>query len=100
MKNPFKRKKEKFPTDSVPRTMIEINKTYGEELARAGEEQYLVYVHTETLKHVNQRLLALNQEAAARQQLDKVAAAKRASVEETKAINASNAAAQVGAQHG
>lgn len=74
----FKRKKDKFPKEQVPRAMEEINKAYSELLARAGQAQYLVYVHSNELEQVNKGLLALNQEAANRNALDKQAAAEAA----------------------
>lgn len=59
-----------------PRSTEEIQKAYGEELARAGQNQYLVHVYGRELEQANQRLLSLNQEAAARQELEAKAKAE------------------------
>jgi hypothetical protein len=74
MKNVFKRKKDAVPKVNVPRTMEEINKAYGEAVARAGQAQYLVFVHSKDLEQINEQLISLNQEAAARANLDKTKA--------------------------
>ena len=87
MKNLFKRKKEKFPTSSnEPRQLDEIQKEYNEVALKAGQLQYQVFVHSEDLKATNQRLVALNQEAAKRLQLDKEAKAAAATQETAKAV--------------
>jgi len=57
-----------------PRSLEEINKTYGELCARAGELQYKITVDTDQLKQINEALRNVNYEAAARQTLDKQAA--------------------------
>lgn len=69
--NPFKRKKEKFPTSTGPRQIEEINKEYSELIAKAGQTQYLVTVYSNELKDINSKLLKVNQEAAARNALAK-----------------------------
>jgi hypothetical protein len=74
--NPFKRKKEKFPTSSAPRQIEEINKEYSELIAKAGQTQYLVTVYSNELKDLNAKLLKVNQEAAARNALEKQAKAE------------------------
>lgn len=67
--NPFKRKKEKFPTASQPRPLDEINQEYGQLISKAGQTQYLVTVYSNELKDLNAKLLKVNQEAAARNAL-------------------------------
>lgn len=72
MKNPFKRKKDKFPMapQQVIRTTEELTKEYQRLAAKAAESQYLVYVHTENLRGLNQQMAVINREAAERQKLD------------------------------
>lgn len=70
---------------SAPRTMEEINKEYSETVGKVGQTQYLVYVYTKELEQANSRLLSLNQEASARQVLDKNSA--QTETEETGAAN-------------
>lgn len=71
-----KKKKEKYPTDSAPRSVAELTKAYTEEAARAGQAQYQIFVHTEELRQINDRLVKLNQEANLRQKLDAQAKAE------------------------
>jgi hypothetical protein len=61
---------------SVPRALPEIQKDYAQVCNNAGQIQYQIKVYEQELIQTNQRLLSLNQEAAARNQLD--AAAKPA----------------------
>lgn len=58
---------------TAPRTLDLIQKDYSELLAKAAQSQYLVYVHGKDLEQINQALVSVNQEAAARQVLDKEA---------------------------
>lgn len=76
MKNPFKtsKKKEKFPTLQVPRLRPEITQEFEKLATQAGSTQYLIVVKEQELKQLNQRLFELNNEAAAREKLDKEAA--------------------------
>ncbi len=67
------KKKEKFPKENVPRSMDEINKEYARVLGEAGQNQYLVFVYSGQLEENNKQLLALNQEGAKRQELDRLA---------------------------
>jgi len=78
-----KSKKITLPEQKVPRTAEEIQKEYANELANSGKQNYLVFVHSEELKASNQRLLALNQEYAARQALDKQTQEKTETKENT-----------------
>lgn len=64
-------KKVKMP--KVPRSLDDIKKAYGPLLAEAGQEQYKIYLSEERLKEINVQLKALNNEGAARQQLDRQA---------------------------
>lgn len=78
MKNPFKRfnKQKVSIKPKVPRTTEELTKAYQDLAARAAQSQYLVYVHTRALEDVNEQMMAVNQEAAERQKLDKAALPK------------------------
>jgi hypothetical protein len=71
-----------------PRKLDEIQKDYFDLRSRAGEVQYQIHVLSENLKEINKALVAVNNEAAARQNLDKQsaseAAAQQPKQEETK----------------
>lgn len=58
---------------ATPRSSDEITREYSETVAKAGAHQYQVYVHESELAEVNKRLLSLNNEFAARLDLDKKA---------------------------
>jgi hypothetical protein len=75
MKNFLKRKKQAQAPE--PRSMDEINKEYSELTVKAAKAQYLVYVHTLDLEHINKRQLYVNQEAQARMEIDKNAVQKQ-----------------------
>jgi hypothetical protein len=64
-------------TQPEPRKIEDIQKSYSELLSKAAQTQYLVYVHSEELKNINQALVSVNQEAAARQSLDRAAEASK-----------------------
>lgn len=67
----FGNKNKKIKTKPVePRSMDEILKDNQELKTKAADAQYLIYVYTKQLESLNQDLLKLNQEGAARQQLD------------------------------
>ena len=70
MKNYFKKSKQKANAVVLPRELEEIRKEYNELSLRAANAQYLVFVHSKDLEQVNNRLIQVNQEAGARQQLD------------------------------
>ncbi len=83
------RMKEKFSLKpkakaAEPRDKAAINKDYAETLGRAGQAQYIVYVHSKELEQANARLLDLNQEAAARNALEQAAAKETAVTNEQK----------------
>jgi hypothetical protein len=67
-----------------PRNMEAIMKQYGEQCNRAGALQYQIYALGLELEQINKDLVSVNNEAAARQKLDKEAAEKQSKVEETK----------------
>lgn len=72
----FKRKKAKELAGSPePRQLDDIRKAYSELSAKAANAQYLVFIHTKELEQINGQLMYLNQEAAARQNLDTAAKA-------------------------
>lgn len=54
-----------------PREMDEIKKEYSQLLSKVGQAQYVVYVHSQDLEQYNQRLLEVNKEAQARENLNK-----------------------------
>lgn len=60
----------KFPLPPVPRAMDEIQKVYSELCARAGALQYKITIDNKSLDELNEALVNVNNEAAARQQLD------------------------------
>jgi len=62
--------KVKLNAPKVPRELAEIEKEANQEFFRAGQLQYQVDVLTDELVEVNNRLLKLNREGAARKQLD------------------------------
>jgi hypothetical protein len=66
----------------APREMPEIEREYSELLSKAAQAQYLVYVHTRSLEELNLQLLGVNEEAAARGQLNNQAAKSEAKTEE------------------
>lgn len=70
----FGKKKVSLET-KTPRTAEEIQKEYGQLAAQAGQTQYVIAVHQDELKALNDKLRALNQENFNRQQLDAKAAA-------------------------
>lgn len=55
---------------SVPREMEEITKEYQQQCFTAGQLQYELSVKQEAHKKVNERLLAINNEASARNTLN------------------------------
>lgn len=57
-------------TLSVPREMAEIQKAYQDACLKAGQIQYQIKVYAEELNKTNDALVSLNNEGAARQQLD------------------------------
>ena len=57
---------------SVPRELPEIQKEYQEQCISAGQLQYQMKVYSDALEKVNERLLVINNEAAARQKLNAV----------------------------
>ncbi len=70
MKNPFKSKKEKFPTTPVPRAALEINKAYSNLCAELGKAQYNVYTWQKHANALKEQILAVDVEMNARQKLD------------------------------
>lgn len=56
---------------SVPREMPEIQTEYSQLCAAAGQTQYKITVDTQELTKLNDRLFKINNEAAARMELDK-----------------------------
>jgi hypothetical protein len=67
----FKNKQSKKEVAPAPRSMEEINKDYAAVSAQASQTQYQVYVYTESLAQLNRQMRSLNEEANARQTLDK-----------------------------
>lgn len=56
---------------SVPRTMAEIQQAYQQLCANAGQIQYQIKIQTRELERINTQLESVNNEGAARMQLDK-----------------------------
>lgn len=67
----FKNKSTKKIRPTPPRLIDDIKNEYNQLSAQAANAQYLVFVHSKELEQINGRLLQVNQEAAARQELDK-----------------------------
>lgn len=59
---------------SIPREMPEIQQAYQQLCANAGQVQYQIKIHAKELERINEQLQSVNNEAAARQQLDKESA--------------------------
>lgn len=85
MKNPFK-KKDKFPTPSAPRPMEEIQKEFQQLIALAANAQYTKFIKEEELKQINHRLVQVNQEGKARNELDAAKAAETAKAAQQLAV--------------
>lgn len=66
---------------SIPREMPEIQQAYQQLCANAGQVQYQIKIHTKELERINEQLQSVNNEAAARQQLDKDSASKQTTVD-------------------
>ena len=64
---------------ATPRQIEEIGKSYQEACNQAGQTQYQIYVHKQELERLNKVILSLNQEAAARNELNKKAEASSGS---------------------
>lgn len=58
---------------SVPREMSEIQTDYQRACANAGQLQYQLKIQSRELERINSQLEAINNEGAARMQLDKEA---------------------------
>lgn len=74
----FGKKKQKFPTDSSPRSLQEIQNDYAQNVAKAGQTQYIIYAQQQELNRINALLLQINQEGERRQKLDLEAKQKEA----------------------
>lgn len=61
---------------SVPREMAAIESDYRQLAAEAGQKQYQLLIGQEELKGLNDRIRQINNEGAARKQLDQEAAAR------------------------
>lgn len=71
-----KKSTKKTKTFSVPRAMAEIQAAYNQLCASAGQLQYQMRIYTRELEQINTKLEAINNEAAARNQLDAQTTAK------------------------
>lgn len=60
--------------EQVPRTLEEIKKEYADLLLKVGQAQYQREVFDREVKTLNERIYAVNTEAAKRNQLDQAAA--------------------------
>jgi hypothetical protein len=70
-------KKKKVPNPQAPRSLDDINQEYRELLVKVATAQYLVYIKNAEIEQLNRRLLEINQEGAARQELDKASEPKK-----------------------
>ncbi len=74
MKKMLKSLKNKaFPTPQEPRALDAIKAEMSQLLVSLGNEEYQVFVHENAAASLKQRVLNLNQEGAARIELDKAA---------------------------
>jgi len=78
---------------SVPREMTAIQQEYQQLCANAGQVQYQVAIFTRELENINKRLEGVNNEAAARQQLDKAATTKETSTADATGLRTAGLAA-------
>ncbi len=69
-------KSDKISLPKTPRSLAEIQAEYGQVVSQAGQVQYQLFVFEREQQQLNAKLLELNQEGAARNQLDKDQAAK------------------------
>lgn len=76
--------KAKKAVEVPPREMKEIQTEYGQLVNQAGQTQYQSYVLDQELKRLNNELVRVNQEAAARQELDRKVTLEEATVQEAK----------------
>lgn len=68
----FKPKKKALPTKQLePRSTEELTKIHNDLCRRAGEVQYVISVNREELNRVNDALRAINNEAGARNELNR-----------------------------
>lgn len=81
MKNPFKRSKDKFPKNAVPRSSKELQDICNQLLVAVGKAQYHKSLLEEELKNLTSQLMAINNEGAERQRLDAAAAEEKAKSE-------------------
>lgn len=80
MKSLFKKKK--VPDAKVPRQLEDITAEYNQLRAKAADSNYQVYVHARAVEEFNQRMLELNQEGAARNDLNRQRAQEEAKEQE------------------
>lgn len=66
-----------------PRALVDIQAEYGQLSAQAAQVQYQTFVLKQELENINNRLMQLNREGAARNKLDQDAAAKETPKETT-----------------
>lgn len=69
---------------SIPRPLVDIQNEYSQTSFKAGNVQYQIHVYQRELTQLNQELERLNNEAAARNQLDAQAKAAEPAVETPK----------------
>ncbi len=89
----FKSKKKALPAKQPePRTTEELTKIHNDLCRRAGEVQYVITVNKDELSRLNEALRLINNEAGARNELDRQAAQNASAAEQNK--EARNAEAQ------
>jgi len=82
-KNKMKQIKEE---QKEPRKFEEIKAQYEQLRARSGDVQYQIYALTKDLEKLNEAMVSVNYEAAARQKLDSEAAEKAKKEEDKGAV--------------
>ena len=70
LRNFYKKQNEELPVVPGPREKDEIEKEFREVFSQAAQEQYKVFVHSETLKQLNMKLVQLSNEAKDRSDID------------------------------
>lgn len=62
--------KKAFPTDSAPRSLDDLMKVYGEMVNQLGQLTYQISVYQTEVTRLTAEIVAVNQEAARRKELD------------------------------
>lgn len=72
----------KVSLPSPPRDLAAIQAEYSQAATQAGQVQYQLFVFEEELSQINEKLLSLNKEGAARNELDRKQKEKEGAADE------------------